>query len=76
MEIEHDISQHYKDWNTFVGRLKSYDPQKAQSLLLEEYKTYYEYFNALYLGILLSLNSFNWSNDIDTMSFFQQTLYH
>ncbi|MDR2415266.1 MAG: hypothetical protein LBD75_01255 [Candidatus Peribacteria bacterium] len=76
MEIEHDISQQYKDWNTLKGRLLCYEPSVAQSKLLEEYKTYYEYFNALYLGILLSLNSFNWSNDIDTMSYFQQALYH
>ena len=76
IEIEHSISQWYKDWNTFVGRLKSYDPQMAQSLLQEEYKKYYEYFNSLYLWILFSLNSFTWSNDIDTMGMRNLVLYY
>ncbi|MDR2541611.1 MAG: hypothetical protein LBD11_07860 [Candidatus Peribacteria bacterium] len=71
VEIEHDISQHYKDWNTLKGRLLCYDPKKVQTELGEKYKEYYEYFNSLYLGILLSLNSFTWGNDIDTMQAFQ-----
>lgn len=76
VEIEHDISQHYKDWNTLKGRLLCYDPKISQSLLQQEYITYYTYFDSLYRGILLSLNSFNWTNDIDTMSYFQQVLFN
>jgi hypothetical protein len=86
LEIENDISQHSKDWNTLKGRLLCYDPNKAQKLLLVDnqddpkkekgYEYYYNYYNSLYLGILLSLNQFKSSNDIDTMSYFQQALYN
>jgi hypothetical protein len=76
-EIENDISQHWKDWNTLKGRLLCYNPEKAQLQLLDKdmgYKKYYDYFTTLYQGILLSLNSFKTSNDIDTMSYFQMAL--
>jgi len=73
-EISVDISQHSKDWNTFKGRLLCYDPATAQNKLLYEYNDYYEYFTSIYRWILLKLNTFRCTNDVDTMGYFQDAV--
>jgi hypothetical protein len=73
-EIANDIDQHRKEWNTLKERLLYYDPSISSQELLEEYINYYEYFSALYRGMLLSLNGFKVSNDIDTIELFQRAM--
>lgn len=73
-EIANDIDQHRKDWNIAKERFLHYEKAIAVRELLTQSQEYSDYFTNLYRGILLSLNTYSVSNDVDTMAYFQQAM--
>ena len=76
LDIPEEYRKKYKDKinerNTFKFKLLQMDPGIAAEKLLAEYKTYYDWFDSMYTGMLYTISKCKMSNDLDSAQYLQQ----
>ncbi|MCF7835407.1 hypothetical protein K9M48_05195 [Candidatus Gracilibacteria bacterium] len=64
VEIEREMSNKVYERNNFVESLKYLDVDSASFKLKEQWKSYYNYFNGTYMGMLATISQFSINNNL------------
>ncbi len=75
-EFERLIGDKYKERLNFKESLLWYDPNVAAKELVQKYAMYHDYFENLYMAILIEVSWRKFSNDIDSYEYLLSTLSH